>query len=166
MVENKENLSNSEAQFLEVYCRGSGKIRRFAAGTEAGFALNVINAKLDLGATPALLIEAAKEGEEPVNFGPNSVLVFYGEGWRLQTVLGDDCEIRKVDSTVTQLPFEVKPALLHSGEKSSSSLRSDDSVLYLGKIILAFCFMFALGGIFTLFLENLPGLLLYINSSV
>ncbi|KAK2979875.1 hypothetical protein RJ640_024376 [Escallonia rubra] len=34
----------------------------------------------------ALHIEALKEGEEPVSFGPNSVLVDYGDGWKLQTV--------------------------------------------------------------------------------
>lgn len=71
---------------MEVSCRSSGKSRRFAVGTEAGFALNMINQKLGSGAQPALHIEAVKEGEEPVSFGPNSVLVNYGEGWKLQTV--------------------------------------------------------------------------------
>ncbi|XP_028104417.1 uncharacterized protein LOC114303497, partial [Camellia sinensis] len=59
--------------------------RRFAAGTEAGFAVSLINRKLD-GGPMALHIEAVKEGEEPVSFGPNSVLVEYGDGWKLQTV--------------------------------------------------------------------------------
>lgn len=76
-------------QFLEVACRSSGKLRRFAAGAEAGFALNLINRKLGAGTQPSLYIEAVKEGEEPVSFGPNSVLVNYGEGWKLQTVLAE-----------------------------------------------------------------------------
>lgn len=76
-------------QFLEVACRSSGKLRRFAAGTEAGFASNLINRKLGAGTQPSLYIEAVKEGEEPVSFGPNSVLLNYGEGWKLQTVLAE-----------------------------------------------------------------------------
>lgn len=72
--------------FLEVICKSSGKARRFAAGTEAGFAVSLINRKLEIGTPPALHIEAAKEGEEPISFGPNSVLTDYGNGWRLQTV--------------------------------------------------------------------------------
>lgn len=78
--------SNFFRQFLEVCCRSSGKIRRFAAGTEAGFALCIINKKIEIGAPPALYIEACKEGEEPISFGPNATLVNYGKGWKLQTV--------------------------------------------------------------------------------
>lgn len=72
---------------MEVVCTSSGKVRRFAAGTDAGFALNLINKKLDGGIPLASHIEAVKEGEgEPISFGPNSVLVDYGSGWKLQTV--------------------------------------------------------------------------------
>ncbi|CAK9141776.1 unnamed protein product [Ilex paraguariensis] len=63
-----------------------GKTRRFAAGTNAGFALNLINRKLESGVPLATHIEAVKGGEEPVSFGPNSVLVDYGHDWKLQTV--------------------------------------------------------------------------------
>lgn len=73
-------------QYVEVNCTSSSKIRRFSAGTEAGFALNLINRKLDDGLPMAVYIESVKEGEEPVSFGPNSVLVCYGNGWKLQTV--------------------------------------------------------------------------------
>lgn len=57
-------------------------------GTEAGFAVSVMNRKLDLGlGLPlAIHIEAIKEGQEPITFGPNSVLLNYGDGWTLQTV--------------------------------------------------------------------------------
>ncbi|CAH1441883.1 unnamed protein product [Lactuca virosa] len=74
------------ASYLEVSCRSSSKIRRFSSGTEAGFALNLINRKLDEGLPQALYIEAVKEEEEPISFGPNSVLVSYGHGWKLRTV--------------------------------------------------------------------------------
>lgn len=77
-------------QFLEVTCTSSDKPRRFAAGTEAGFAVSLINKKLGNGVKPvALYIEAVKGGEEPVAFGPSSVLVDYGAGWRLQTVTAE-----------------------------------------------------------------------------
>lgn len=72
---------------MEVICKTSEKLRRFAVGTESGFAVSCINRKLGAGAKPiAVYIEAAKEGEEPVNFGPNALLMDYGDGWRLQTV--------------------------------------------------------------------------------
>jgi len=77
-------------QFLEVACKSSGKRRRFAAGTEAGFAVRVMNKKLEGGSPFALYIEAVKEGEEGVAFGPNSALVDYGSGWRLQTFTEED----------------------------------------------------------------------------
>lgn len=48
--------------------------------------MNLINRKLNDGLPLALYIESVKEGEEPVNFGPNSVLKCYGDGWKLQTV--------------------------------------------------------------------------------
>lgn len=73
-------------QFLEVTCKSSGRKTRYAVGTKAGFAVNLINRKLDVGRPLALHIEAVKEGEESINFGPDAVLVDYGNGWKLQTV--------------------------------------------------------------------------------
>lgn len=64
-------------------------MRRFAAGTESGFAIFLINHKLEPRNPHALHIEAVKDGEEPVCFGPNAVLVNYGKGWRLQTVIDE-----------------------------------------------------------------------------
>ena len=40
------------------------------------------------------------------------------------------------------------------------------SSVYIGKIILAFILIFVLGAIFTLALENLPRLILFIKSSM
>ena len=65
-------------------------------GANAGFALNLINRKLDIGNPLALHIEAAKDGEEPIAFGPNSVLVDYGNGWKLQTFTEADLILGKV----------------------------------------------------------------------
>ncbi|KAI9186608.1 hypothetical protein LWI28_018986 [Acer negundo] len=72
--------------FLEVECKISGKTSRYAAGTKAGFAVNLINKKLDCVRPLALHIEAVKQGEEPVSFGPDALLVDYGDGWKLQIV--------------------------------------------------------------------------------
>ena len=77
-------------QFLEVTCRSSGKVRRFSAGTTARYALHAINRKLEPGAPPALHVEAVRDGEEPVSFGPSAALADYGRGWRLQTVTAQD----------------------------------------------------------------------------
>lgn len=61
-------------------------MRRFAAGTAAGWALHRMNQTLDAGLPQGSLIEAVKEGEEPVTFGPSAVLAHYGQGWSLQTI--------------------------------------------------------------------------------
>lgn len=49
-----------------------------------------MNRELNGGNPLSLYIEAVKDGEEPVAFGPYSVLVDYGYGWKLQTVTGAD----------------------------------------------------------------------------
>ncbi|KAG8049186.1 hypothetical protein GUJ93_ZPchr0009g967 [Zizania palustris] len=77
-------------QFLEVTCRSSGKVRRFAAGTTARYALHAVNRKLAPGSPAALHVEAVKDGEEPVSFGPNGPLGDYGDGWKLQTLTKQD----------------------------------------------------------------------------
>ncbi|CAL5435583.1 unnamed protein product [Camellia sinensis] len=155
---------NPSLPIVEVICKSSGKTRRFAAGTEAGFAVSLINRKLD-GGPMALHIEAVKEGEEPVSFGPNSVLVEYGDGWKLQTVTGVE-GIWKAESnraTIGRIRSAViSDASHHMKERSSKPI----SLWYIGKILLAFVFIFVMGAIFSLALENLPRLILFINSSM
>ncbi|KAG8372303.1 hypothetical protein BUALT_Bualt12G0052200 [Buddleja alternifolia] len=148
------------------YCtlRQSANIFNFGGNLCAKFVEKLIN---DGGGGNGLLvshIEAVKGGgEEPVSFGPNSLLVHYGSGWKLQTVvesIGDKglyigtTRVRKVpakgidvsDSTgiVTQKPI---------------------GLVYIGKILLVFVLLFAFGAVFTLALENLPRSILYVNSS-
>ncbi|RXH76162.1 hypothetical protein DVH24_019050 [Malus domestica] len=128
--------------------------RRFAMGAEAGFAVSLINKKLGAGDPLALHIEAVKEGEEPISFGPSSALVDYGSGWRLQTVtqLDSPDEFKQERSAKLPAPKRVlKPAI---------------SFTYIGKIVLAFVMIFVLGAIFTLALENLPRMISFINSSM
>ncbi|MED6145320.1 hypothetical protein PIB30_024073 [Stylosanthes scabra] len=84
---------SQRVQYVEVNCRSSGKTRRFAANTDAGSAVELINMRLkkeEVGLPAALHIEAVKDGEEPIVFGPNSTLVSYGDGWNLQTVTQAD----------------------------------------------------------------------------
>ncbi|KAL3327015.1 hypothetical protein AABB24_037616 [Solanum stoloniferum] len=84
MAEQKDeaevNQSTEQSQsFVEVICKCTGKTWRFAAGTEAKFALKFINSSsVDsiLANQPATYVEAVKDGEVPVIFGPNSILVF------------------------------------------------------------------------------------------
>ncbi|CAN6315265.1 unnamed protein product, partial [Urochloa humidicola] len=141
--------------FLEVTCRSSGKVRRFAAGTTARYALHAINRKLEPGAPPALHVEAVRddgEEQEPVSFGPSAALADYGRGWRLQTVTAHDA-----------------PGIHHHADtKRGDTQAAKDSVVketrrgtsvYIAKIVLAFVFIFLLGGLFTYMLEVLPDML-------
>ncbi|KAK1270562.1 hypothetical protein QJS04_geneDACA012995 [Acorus gramineus] len=160
MTETEENQppQPSPPLFLEVECKSSGKVRRFAAGTESGYALFVINRKLGYGSSPALHIEAVKEGEEPISFGPRSFLVNYGEGWKLQTVTEEGFEeSSRMQSTL------MRSTELHHVGKSNNGAKSDISFVYIGKILLVFAFIFLLGGILTVGLENLPQLLSIVN---
>ncbi|PON75433.1 maltase-glucoamylase, intestinal protein [Trema orientale] len=159
--------------FLEVKCKSSGETRRFAVGTEAGFAVSVINRKLGLGlgdeSLPlALHIEAIKQGQEPITFGPNSVLLSYGDGWILQTVTDLDFSgighVEDVARPVTsRVPSVNGPDSSHIRKKVT---KPAISLVYFGKIIFAFVLLFALGAIFTLALEYLPALISYAQSSI
>ncbi|OWM78838.1 uncharacterized protein LOC116196074 [Punica granatum] len=151
--------------FLEVFCKSSDKPRRFAAGTEAGFAVSLINKKLGVGAkTVALYIEAVKEGEEPVAFGPNSVLVAYGSGWRLQTVTAEADHAGDRRGEGFRRPMTRTHALNSGGSRVERVQTPPVSSLYIAKILLAFVFIFVLGSVFVLALEYLPVLILYMNS--
>ncbi|KAF6134230.1 hypothetical protein GIB67_010029 [Kingdonia uniflora] len=96
--------------FVEVTCTSSGKVRRFSKGTQSKFALQLINQKRGFGAPLASYIEAVKQGEEPVSFGDSSVLVEYGDGWKLQTFTDEGEEmlrtIYKQSSGVMKSLFE------------------------------------------------------------
>lgn len=85
-MEIPDDSKPSPPQYLEVTCSISGKTRRFAAGTDAGFAVALINRNLRGPIQVATHIEAVKDDEEPIAFGPNAILSNFGEGWKLQTV--------------------------------------------------------------------------------
>lgn len=113
MAEEEETAQNpnflqihqSPSSFLEIDCRSSGKVRRFSVGTEAGFAVQCINEKLVNGVPLASYIEAVREGEEPITFGPNSILIDYGDGWKLQTVIKEGFDgQRDLDEPFKEFP--------------------------------------------------------------
>ncbi|XP_004288397.1 PREDICTED: uncharacterized protein LOC101308023 [Fragaria vesca subsp. vesca] len=136
--------------FVEVKCESSGMRRRFAIGTEAGFAASVINNKL--GSVDSVYIEAVKEGEEPITFGPNSLLVDYGHGWTLHTVTGE--------GVVRPKPIQVHHVM--GSDNLHAAKRVPDQAInfiYIGKIVIAFILIFVLGAILALVLENVPRLI-------
>ncbi|KAG6427876.1 hypothetical protein SASPL_112123 [Salvia splendens] len=213
MAEGKEDSEaihhHQPLPFIEVLCKSSGKIRRFAAGTDAAFAVNLINQKLlsdGGGGANRLLathIDAVKEGEEePVSFGPTSLLVNYGSDWKLQTVVDSNglclflligykgkvhivrervpkayahvmllCVVlnavfRSYIVIASENSNEPKHKTQTDGSHPMTEKRSSPiSFVYIGKILFAFLLLFVIGAVFTLFLENLPQLILYINSS-
>ncbi|PIA54052.1 hypothetical protein AQUCO_00900552v1 [Aquilegia coerulea] len=103
-------LQQCSSSFLEVNCKSSGKVRRFSVGTEASFALQLINQKLVSVDPLASYIEAFKEGEEPISFGPNSLLIDYGDGWKLQTVTNEGFEKQNdMDLQYEDFPNIIEP---------------------------------------------------------
>ncbi|XVF06668.1 hypothetical protein REPUB_Repub06bG0069900 [Reevesia pubescens] len=163
----EEVNSPQPPSFLEVECKISGKKSRFADGTQAGFAVSLINRKLGVGAPLALHIEAVKEGEEPISFGPNVVLVNFGNGWKLQTVTEVDFpgtrKVEDVRRVPTHIPIVKNFDGTHPTKRAS---KPGIGFLYIAKIVLVFILMFVLAGILMLALDNLPRLILFINSSI
>ncbi|WOH12174.1 hypothetical protein DCAR_0831673 [Daucus carota subsp. sativus] len=174
-----KNLDNeSKPSFVEVVCKSSGKVRRFAAGTDAGFAVSLINKKLLLDnisakssrSSPQLAshIEAVKPGhdsEEPISFGPTASLVNYGSPWILQTVV---TQPHKPKRTVEcSKIFHIYMG--SSGTEGSCSEKKESQPLghlCIGKIALALPIVFVIWKIFLQFLQNLPLLLLYIHNGM
>ncbi|KAL5708704.1 hypothetical protein ACHQM5_019470 [Ranunculus cassubicifolius] len=95
-------------EFLEIECKSSGIIRRFSLGSPAEFAVHRINQLLEPGLPLASYIEAVKEGEEPITFGPQTVVVDYGDGWKLQTVVTEGFEGNKDEDE----PFKDFPGIV------------------------------------------------------
>nr|GEW02077.1 serine hydroxymethyltransferase [Tanacetum cinerariifolium] len=168
--------SSLPPSYLEVKCTSTKKVRRFSVGTEAAFALKVINAKIgDEGLPMGLYIEAVKDGEESVSFGPNSVLVSYGDGWKLQTVM-HACRVlmysnhagggARARPSIRTPKHESSPLGMDELQSTKGLLPSNIGPDYIWKVLLAFVFLFVFGAVFTLALENLPKFLIYINSSI
>ncbi|XP_076901169.1 uncharacterized protein LOC143555518 isoform X6 [Bidens hawaiensis] len=113
----------------------------------------------------ALYIEAVKEGQEPVSFGPNSLLVSYGHGWKLQTVT-EPQGARARASVRRTTNHESSPLGVNELHSTKGLLPSVIGVQYIAKVLLAFVLLFVFGAVFTLALENLPRFLIFINSPI
>ncbi|XP_052302621.1 uncharacterized protein LOC7482379 isoform X2 [Populus trichocarpa] len=159
--DSKVNSPPPPPPFLEVICKSLGKTSRFAAGTKAGFAVSLINRKLDVGAPFVLHIEAVKDGEEPISFGPDAVLVDYGNDWKLQTFTVLDYGGVRQAEHFQRIP---KQQSSDGSRPAKTATNPGISFLYMAKILVAFVLLFVLGASFTLALENLPRLILFINS--
>eukprot|EP00257_Ricinus_communis_P019749 XP_015578827.1 uncharacterized protein LOC8286495 [Ricinus communis] len=171
MADKEEQESNSlqpspllPPLFLQITCKSLDKTSRFAAGTKAGFAVSLINRKLGIEDPLVSHIEAIKDGEEPISFGPDANLVDYGNGWKLQTVTElDFAGVRKVER-IRLIPTQV-PNVNSDGSHSAAAVpETGFGFLYIAKILVAFILMFVMGAVFTLALDNLPGMILLINS--
>ncbi|TKY46333.1 hypothetical protein E2542_SST28371 [Spatholobus suberectus] len=152
-------------QYVEVNCRSSGKTRRFAAGTDAAFAVALINRMLKGTVAVASHIEAVKDGEEPIAFGPTSLISNFGEGWKLQTVTLTDLSSEVGKGQFQQMAMQA-PGLVSGVPGPARGVSNPISFVYLVRIIFAFILIFVLGAIFTLFLNNLPAFILFLKSIV
>ncbi|GMI65033.1 hypothetical protein like AT5G37480 [Hibiscus trionum] len=169
MSEPEEVNSPHPPPYSEVLCKISGRRTRFAAGTKAGFALSLMNRKLGIGAPVGLYIESVKEGEEPIIFGPSAVLVDYGDGWNLQTVSETDFSGIGKPECVREVPTPIPSGKNIDGSHSTrtkTALKPGVNLVYIAKVVLAFVMMFMLGGVFMLALDNLPELILLLESSM
>lgn len=77
-------------QFVEVI-GPDGKKKRFARGTRAGFAVERFNKLIPNDSKPVVCIQAYKEGEEPIEYGPDVELILYDQTWTLQSV--SECKL-------------------------------------------------------------------------
>ncbi|KAG0556261.1 hypothetical protein M758_11G038200 [Ceratodon purpureus] len=77
--------STEKFDFVEVI-GPDGKKKRFANGTRAGFAVERFNKLIPNDSKPVVCIQAYKEGEEPIEFGPDVELILYDTAWVLQSV--------------------------------------------------------------------------------
>ncbi|KAG9157145.1 hypothetical protein Leryth_019095 [Lithospermum erythrorhizon] len=150
-----DSTPKSTPPFIQIFCQTSGKNTRFAPGTKAGFALTFMNNKLIQIQTKTRThlpfsshIESVKDGEEPIVFGPTATLVDFGHGWKLMSV-SDKKEIDK--------------GLFGDSDLKNTTSTQEISFVYLGKILVSFVLIFLFGALCTLFLENLPQLILYIG---
>ncbi|XP_017434398.1 uncharacterized protein LOC108341224 isoform X2 [Vigna angularis] len=150
-------------QYVEVNCASSGMKRRFAMGTDAGFAVALINRKLKGKVVPASHIEAVKDGEEPIAFGPTSFLSDFGDGWKLQTVTLTDLSSEVRNGEFQQMRMQA-PGLVAGVPGTARSVSNPITFVYIVKIMFAFILIFVLGAIFTLFLDNLPAFILFLKS--
>lgn len=76
-------------QFVEVV-GPDGEKKRFAEGTRAGFVVERFNKLSPNYTKPVVCIQAYKEGQESIEYGPEVELILHDRSWELQCV--SECE--------------------------------------------------------------------------
>jgi hypothetical protein len=74
-----------QPSFVEI-SGPDGMKKRFATGTKASFAVDRFNSVLKDPNLPVVCIAAVKEGEDPIEFGPDVELILFDATWTLQIV--------------------------------------------------------------------------------
>jgi hypothetical protein len=74
-----------QPSFVEI-SGSDGMKKRFATGTKASFAVDRFNSVLKDPNLPVVCIAAVKEGEDPIEFGPDVELTLFDATWTLQIV--------------------------------------------------------------------------------
>lgn len=78
-------------QFVEVLGPDAKK-KRFAEGTRAGFVVDRFNKLIPNDTKPVVCVQAHKEGEEPIEYGPEVELqILHDKSWALQSV--SECKL-------------------------------------------------------------------------
>ncbi|CAM6039791.1 unnamed protein product [Sphagnum compactum] len=74
-----------QPSFVEI-SGPNGMKKRFATGTKTSFAVDRFNSILKDPNLPVVCIAAVKEGEDPIEFGPDVELILFDATWTLQIV--------------------------------------------------------------------------------
>ncbi|KAH8940599.1 hypothetical protein BDL97_15G098100 [Sphagnum fallax] len=87
-----------------------GMKKRFATGTKASFAVDRFNSVLKDPNLPVVCIAAVKEGEDPIEFGPDVELILFDATWTLQIVQEAVAPLQS-DDTAAEEFTETNPEL-------------------------------------------------------
>ncbi|BBN04069.1 hypothetical protein MPTK1_3g01620 [Marchantia polymorpha subsp. ruderalis] len=159
--------------FVEVWTP-DGTVRRFASGTKAKFAIDRINNRIEDSNVRVDTIESVKEGEESVEFGPDSELVSYGKDWKLNAVChscsaeafrvsseqesnggppaNEARKRKKPKAQETQKLFNA--ADFYPGGVLPQCSPPQNTCVYISNVLIVFGVLFALAGSWVYFLES------------
>ncbi|KAL2635882.1 hypothetical protein R1flu_007361 [Riccia fluitans] len=164
--------NSKPAPFVEVWTP-DGTVRRFARGTKARFAIERINNRIEDNNVRVDTIESVKEGEESVEFGPDSELVSYGKDWKLHAVCrscsaeafrvsseqesngGPANNLRKrKKSKAEEIEKPINPADFYPGGVLPQGASPTSPLVYVSKVIVVFGILFVLAAGWVYILES------------
>lgn len=131
-----------------------GVIKRFAKGTKAAFAIERFNCQLKDPSLPVVCIVACKDGEDPIEFGPDVELVSYDDTWTLKTLreavqdvsgnpvkedfIHNSARVASLPNPITQVPVapygteEINTKQNDSTKPTRESTQETDALRYFG----------------------------------